>query len=446
MRRAIQDVRGLGHLDHESRPPAGQIVRRADARVDRVERPQNRRVGRHADAAVGEQRHHGRLAHVRRLAAHVGTGDDQQPAVLRQRHVVGNETLDLLLDYRMPAAADRDARLRGKRRARETQRVRAFREIGQDVERGECGRRPLQRRNRRRELVEQLLEQRLLPCERALLRGERLVFEGSQLGGDVALRILERLPAAIIVGNLFDMRVGDFDVEAMHAVVLDLEVGDAGALALTRLQRDQERAAVGVDRAQFVQLGVESRRDDAAIAYQCRGLGRDRAFKQCSPLSVYVEVGGRRVDQRGGDGCRHRAQSRQARQCVAQAGQVARARVAQRDTTDDAFYVDGFLQTGHERACGGGIGAQCFSGVVPRGGLRLRPERLRQPHPQQAAAGRRGAAIEQREERGRAVARQCRRDFEVAARCAGPAPRIRSPFRRSSVRICASADCCVAPA
>jgi hypothetical protein len=36
----------------------------------------------------------------------------------------------------------------------------------------------------------------------------------------------------------------DLDVEAVHAVVLDLEVGDAGALALASLEVDEERAAV----------------------------------------------------------------------------------------------------------------------------------------------------------------------------------------------------------
>jgi hypothetical protein len=74
------------------------------------------------------------------------------------------------------------------------------------------------------------------------------------------------------------MRIGDFDIEAVHAVVFDLEVGDARALSLARLQRDQELAAVGVDRAQFVQLGVESSGNDSAVAHQCRRLGRNRAF------------------------------------------------------------------------------------------------------------------------------------------------------------------------
>jgi hypothetical protein len=36
----VQDVRGLGHLDHEGGAAAGEVVRRADAREDAVERAQ----------------------------------------------------------------------------------------------------------------------------------------------------------------------------------------------------------------------------------------------------------------------------------------------------------------------------------------------------------------------------------------------------------------------
>ncbi len=88
-------------------------------------------------------------------------------------------------------------------------------------------------------LVEQLLAR-----ERAILRRERAVLERLQLRRDVALRVLERLPAPVVVGNLLRVGVGDLDVEAVHAVVLDLEIGDAGARALARLQRHQEFAAV----------------------------------------------------------------------------------------------------------------------------------------------------------------------------------------------------------
>jgi hypothetical protein len=68
----MQDRRRFGHLDHERRASAGQIVGGADARVDRVERTDRAELRRHERAAVGEERDHRRLPHVRRLAAHVG--------------------------------------------------------------------------------------------------------------------------------------------------------------------------------------------------------------------------------------------------------------------------------------------------------------------------------------------------------------------------------------
>ena len=52
----------------------------------------------------------------------------------------------------------------------------------------------------------------------------------------------------------------------MHAVVFDFQVGDAGALAFARFQREQEVAAVGLDAAQFVELGIEAIGDDAAFS------------------------------------------------------------------------------------------------------------------------------------------------------------------------------------
>ena len=70
-RRAVEDVRGLGHLDHERRAPAGEIVGGADAREDRVERTERALPRRNERAAVRQQRDDRGLPHVGRLAAHV---------------------------------------------------------------------------------------------------------------------------------------------------------------------------------------------------------------------------------------------------------------------------------------------------------------------------------------------------------------------------------------
>jgi hypothetical protein len=77
---AMENRRGFCHLDHERRAPAGQVVGRADPRVDRVESADLGAFGRNERAAVGEERNHRGLSHIRRLAAHVRSRDDQQPA------------------------------------------------------------------------------------------------------------------------------------------------------------------------------------------------------------------------------------------------------------------------------------------------------------------------------------------------------------------------------
>ena len=87
-------------------------------------------------------------------------------------------------------------------RPREVERFGALGERGQHVERRERRPRLLQRRNGGREVVEQRVEQALLARERALLRRQRLVLERLQLGRDVALGVLQRLAAPVVVGNL----------------------------------------------------------------------------------------------------------------------------------------------------------------------------------------------------------------------------------------------------
>src|SRR5689334_19613337 len=142
-------------------------------------------------------------------------------------------------------------------RERRTRPVERFRLRGmgrENVEGRERDGRVLQLRNGGGELAEQPLVERLLARERALLRGERLVLERLELRSDVALGVLERLPAPVIVRNLGDVDVRDLDVEAVDAVELDLEAGDAGPRALPRLEIDQERAAVVLDRAKLVEL------------------------------------------------------------------------------------------------------------------------------------------------------------------------------------------------
>jgi hypothetical protein len=209
-------------------------------------------------------------------------------------------------------------------------------EGGQAVEFGDGPRDALQDRDVDRQCAEQFVPQLAFQRQRALVGRQRLVLEGLQFGRDVALGVLQGLPAAVVVGDLLDVGVGDFDVEAMHLVVFDLEVGDAAALAFACFEFDQEGAAVVLDGAQFVEVGVVARGDDAAFADQQRraparrrgqqfdaGLGRGQRGKQFGESRRAASACRRRTVpriRRGAPGCRAARTGRAAGRSSARCG------------------------------------------------------------------------------------------------------------------------------
>ena len=74
--------------------------------------------------------------------------------------------------------------------------------------------------------------------------------------------------------------MGDLDVEAVDAVVLDLEVADAGALPFACFEVDEEGAAVVVQGAQFIEFGIKAGGDHPAVADQRRRFGGDGAGEE----------------------------------------------------------------------------------------------------------------------------------------------------------------------
>ena len=344
-RGVVQDVGGLGHLDHEGRAPAGEVVGGADAREDLVDRRRCARVRAGTKrAAVREQRDQRDLAHVGRFAAHVGAGDQQHAgAPATSRVSLAMKCVDLRFDHRMAAAFDLDHRLVARTRARHSRasaraRRRSASRSSSASARGDA----LQRGDVRRERVEQLLVEQLLARQRALLRGQRLVLEGLQFRRDVALGVLQRLAAAVVVRHLFRLRARDLDVEAVHAVVLDLEVGDAGARALARFELEQELAAVGLRSRAVRRVRRRSRRRSRRLRAPPPRARPDRAREQRRAAAA-SGAQRRRASSCEARACRGlraaHAIARQARQRVAQPGQVARPRALQRDARGDALDV-----------------------------------------------------------------------------------------------------------
>ena len=131
----LQDVRRLGHFEHERRAAAREIVGGADAREDAIHGPQHGAPRGHEAADVRENDDERRLPHVGALAAHVRAGDDQHAARLVEAQIVRNEGLAAgALDHRMAAALDQQHRLLDQLGLRAIERRGALGEAGQHVD------------------------------------------------------------------------------------------------------------------------------------------------------------------------------------------------------------------------------------------------------------------------------------------------------------------------
>ena len=331
----MQDVAGFAHFDHEGRLPAGEVVARADAGEDAVDRADQCFRRGHEAADVRQQHDQRVLAHVGALAAHVRTGDDQHAprratVVAVERQVVRLERLVAHRFHdRMPAAFDVQACVFDQLRLRPVEFARALGETGEHIEFAQCTSGALERFEIAIEFVEDAFIQQLFARERAVFRRQHLVFELFQLFGDVALGPGQCLPARVVDGCLVDLALGDLDVIAVDAVVADLQRGDAAARAFTGFQIDQELVGMRAEGAQFVQFGVVAFGDHPAVAGQHRWLLHDRAGHPRRLCIVFAQFGAQRLQSRRIDARQRIAHFRQQAQGVAQGRQVAGARAAQ---------------------------------------------------------------------------------------------------------------------
>jgi len=192
-------------------------------------------------------------------------------------------------------------------------------------------------------------------------------------------------------------------------VELDLQVRDAAALALAGFECEEEFAAVRLDAAQLVELGVEARRNDAPVADRRRGFVGDRTDEQVDRALRHVErrcqlgeQGPLRSGERG-------MQLGEAHETVAQCGEIPRTGAAQCDASGDAVDVgDAAQRRAHlfenprapaETRRAGLDSDQLADGDMPRAGQRTVAQRVMQRMPQPARAHARDAEIQQRQQR-----------------------------------------------
>src|SRR5205085_6649958 len=118
-----------------------------------------------------------------------------------------------------------------------------------------------------------------------------LLLELGELRRDIALAARDGLLADVVPRHLREVRLRDLDVVTEHAVVADLEAGDAAVLLLAGLDReDLVLAAVGEPAAR-IDLGVVAGADRAALLDERRRIVDERAREAAG------ERGQRRLDR-----------------------------------------------------------------------------------------------------------------------------------------------------
>ena len=172
-------------------------------------------------------------------------------------------------------------------------------EAGQHIKLGQCPAGTLQHRHMRQQSGEQIVVEGFFQSEGAITRRQGLVLEGLEFRRYVALSVLEGLPAAVVVGNLFRLRVGDFDVKAVHPVVFDTKIGNAGALALPQFEFGEKIPRVRLKRAQFVEIVRVAVGDHTALSEQYGRLFEHRALQQIKAWQRHGKVLAKRIEYAG---------------------------------------------------------------------------------------------------------------------------------------------------
>ena len=173
---------------------------------------------------------------------------------------------------------------------------------------------------------------------------------------------------------------------------------------------------MGLDAAQFVQIGIEAIGNHATVADVDGGIGLQRALQQIQHLGLRLQLGGDSGQQTITLAFQHlqqtAAQAFRLRQGTQQAGQFARFALAQRQTRADTFHVADAMQGGTqilEAAL-----AQQADGLKPLLCRRAGTFGMQQPVLERAAAHAAFAGIQQAEQGRAGFAAQGLRQLQVA--------------------------------
>ena len=216
-----------------------------------------------------------------------------------------------------------------------------------------------------------------------------------ELRRHVALGGGQGLPPLVVGGDLGRVGVGDLQVVAEHLVEADLERGNAGALALTLLERGDVLPAAVAERAQVVELAVEARADHATIAEGGRRTILEAAPELGGEIGEQIELvhrigqGGRRTavgQRRRGERAEPFGHVGQAKKGVAQRAELAGSGPPGRGATRQPLDVPHAIERLAQTAASPTVAHRHLHGVESVRDRGRVAERRQQPLPEEPAA------------------------------------------------------------
>ena len=237
---AIQNGGGLDHFNHEGGPAARQVIGSADAAEKPVDDTDGGAVGRHEQPGLGHDGNMRILPQKSGFACHVRAGDQPDISITAELAVIGDEALTGCkhgLNHCVPATDDVKTAVIPYVRTAEIpaggQRRRCHGHINSGE--GSCRRRQVfrLRQNGAPKPIENFQFARQSP----VCRRRQVAFQFGKLGGGEPHCLRGRLAMnkAVILHQLFGMRVAHIDMIAEHVVMLDLQRRDPGGLTVALL-------------------------------------------------------------------------------------------------------------------------------------------------------------------------------------------------------------------
>ena len=321
----------------------------------------------------------------------------------------------MALDDGVPSLDDVELGAGMDLRLRVVQNDRRLGQRGDDVEEGDGPRRFLDSGRLGGDLLPQRFEQLLLPVELALVRPEGLLLVLLQCRGDVPLAGGDRLLPVVVVGHRVQVRLGDLDVVAEHAVEADLGRGDAGALALRILERGDVPLGVPADGAQLVERRVDAVADASPVVGRDRRIVHERRLDGVANVGDVIELRDQTPRQRRAAIAQQATDPWNDPYGLPQRDEVPRPSGAERNARDQPFEIVHRLErVAQLRPLGAAEGhlLDCIEPVLDR---LERVRRPLQPRAQQPPSHRRHRAVYLAQQRTGAAAVRRLEDLEVPA-------------------------------